>query len=185
MNSLKKKLRKIRREKRLFELLYFVFAFVLPVAFTYLYVPTITFNPAALESISFDSHAVLANNVSRVSFSLSLIVTILFVLTNGVKYIKERLQQMPFSGMKQFFYFLKGAMIPFVIIGLDILLESILHGLIRGLQLTLIMNAVFIFIAVIAFGTRSPGQLVGAAMLFLIPLGILAIRRAQQRALER
>ena len=42
-----------------------------------------------------------------------------------------------------------------------------------------------IFIAVIAFGTRSPGQLVGAAMLFLIPLGILAIRRAQQRALER
>jgi hypothetical protein len=42
-----------------------------------------------------------------------------------------------------------------------------------------------IFAAVIAFGNRSPGQLVGAAMLFLIPLGILAIRKAQRRSLER
>lgn len=66
---------------------------------------------------------------------------------NGVKYIKDRIQNMPFSTTKQIFFFLKGALIPALLIGTLIFLQSFLHGFIVGLNLTLIMNAVFLFIA--------------------------------------
>ena len=147
MKSYQKKLIKIRVRKVFFEVLYAVVAFAAPLLFTYLYVPTITLDPSALTSITFNSQAILKSDVSRWSFSLALIITVFFTVLNGVKYIKDRLVAMPFSATKQVFYAIKGALIPALLITIYIFLNSFLYGFINGLGVTLIVNAVFIFTA--------------------------------------
>lgn len=147
MTSSQKKLIKIRRNKVLFEILYVAIAFAAPLIFTYLYVPTITFDPSALSKITFDSHAILKSDASKISFSLSLIITVFFTVLNSIKYIKDRLISMPFSVSKQVFYFLKGVLIPALLITLNIFLNSFLHGFISGLGVTLTVNAIFLFLA--------------------------------------
>lgn len=147
MKSYQKKLQKIRVKKILYEVLYFIFAIVAPVMFVYLYVPTLKLNPEALNSIEWSSEAILKSDISKWSFSLTFIITIAMTIINGVKYIKDRIQNMPFSITKQIFFFLKGALIPALLIGTLVFLQSFLHGFIVGLNLTLIINAAFLFIA--------------------------------------
>lgn len=146
MKSYQKKLRKIRGKKLLYEILYLLVAFVAPLIFTYFYVPTITLNPAALSSITFDSQAILRSDISKLTFSLSLIMTVSLVIINGIKYIKDRLTTMPFGITKQLFYFIKGALMPTLLITIFFFLDSFLHGFIKGLGLTLFINAAFLFI---------------------------------------
>jgi len=147
MQSYRKKLIKIRGQKLLFEILYLIVALAAPLIFTYFYVPTISLDPSALDSITFDSHAILHSNISRTSFGLSLIITVTLVVTNGVKYIKDRLASMPFGITKQVFYFIKGLLMPALLISVFFFLNSFLHGFINGLGVTLFVNAGFLFIA--------------------------------------
>lgn len=147
MKSYRKKLRKIKGQKILFEILYLLVAFVGPLLFTYFYVPQITLNPGALSSITFNSNAILKSEVSKWTFSLSLIITVVLTVTNGVKYIKDRLTTMPFGITKQIFYFLKGILMPTLLISIYFFLNSFLHGFIKGLGLTLSINALFLFVA--------------------------------------
>ena len=147
MKLYRKKLQKIRAKKVIFEILYFVFAVVGPIVFTYSYVPTLTLNPAVLNGIEWTSEAILKSDVSKWSFSITFILTVATTSFNGIKYIKERLNTMPFSVTKQVFFFIKGALIPAALIGILIFLQSFLHGFIVGLNPTLIVNATFIFIA--------------------------------------
>lgn len=146
MKSYQKKLRRIRGKKLLYEILYLLVAFVAPLIFTYFYVPSITLDPSALSSITFDSQAILKSDTSKLTFSLSLIITVTLVIINGVKYIKERLTTMPFGTTKQIFYFVKGALMPTLLVTIFFFINSFLHGFIKGLGVTLFINAAFLFI---------------------------------------
>ncbi|MBX3160149.1 MAG: hypothetical protein KF773_29550 [Deltaproteobacteria bacterium] len=48
--------------------------------------------------------------------------------------------------------------------------------------MALLVPFVLVLAAVLAFGTRTPGQIASTFLLLLIPLGVLAMRRGARRS---